>query len=98
MANSQPALALVPSSVLLLEDGQQSGILVSIREPEADWYDFTQLHDALYAKGFTIYPGKPGGQPNFRLAVLGAIDSHDIERFLEALRQYLERIGALRGR
>ena len=84
--------------VLLLEDGQQSGILVSIREPEADWYDFTQLHDALYAKGFTIYPGKPGGQPNFRLAVLGAIDSHDIERFLEALRQYLERVGALRGR
>jgi 2-aminoethylphosphonate aminotransferase len=76
----------------LLEDEQQSRILVAIREPEADWYDFDQMHDALAAEGFTIYPGKPGAEPTFRLAVLGAIDARDIEAFLAALGRYLERM------
>jgi len=74
---------------LLLEDRHQSRILVAIRQPIAPWFDFDHLHDALYAQGFTIYPGKPQGTPTFRLAVLGDIDAKDIERFLVALRAYL---------
>ena len=74
----------------LLEDRHQSGILVAIREPRASWYDFDAMHDALFEQGFTIYPGKPGGTPTFRLAVLGDIDAADIESFLAALRRYLE--------
>ena len=50
------------------------------------------LHDALYAEGFTIYPGKTAGQPTFRLSVLGAIDVSDIERFLTALNRFLARV------
>jgi 2-aminoethylphosphonate-pyruvate transaminase len=73
----------------LLEDRHQSGILVAIREPRAPWYDFKAMHDALFEEGFTIYPGKPGGAPTFRLAVLGDIDETDIENFLAALRRYL---------
>ena len=76
----------------LLEDQHQSRILVAIREPSADWYDFDHMHDALDAKGFTIYPGKPGAEPTFRLAVLGAIDARDIEAFLVALRGYLHEV------
>ena len=76
----------------LLEDEHQSRILVAIREPKADWYNFDHMHDALDAEGFTIYPGKPGAEPTFRLAVLGAIDARDIEAFLAALGRYLERM------
>ncbi|MBW2231787.1 MAG: 2-aminoethylphosphonate--pyruvate transaminase [Deltaproteobacteria bacterium] len=76
----------------LLEDEQQSGILVAIREPQEPWYDFEALHDAMDVEGFTIYPGKPGAVPTFRLAVLGAIDESDIRAFLTALRRYLERV------
>ncbi len=72
-------------------DGEPSRILVAIRAPEAPWYDFEDMHDALFEQGFTIYPGKPGAVPTFRLAVLGAIDASDIEAFLEALEQYLSR-------
>ena len=75
---------------LLLEPEQQSRILVAIREPEQDWYDFEHMHAAMDAAGFTIYPGKPGAVPTFRLAVLGDIDSGDIRSFLEALRGYLD--------
>ena len=77
---------------LLLEDEVQSRILVAIREPAEDWYDFDHMHDALAEEGFTIYPGKPGAEPTFRLAVLGAIDARDIEAFLFALGGYLERV------
>lgn len=73
----------------LLDDRHQSGILVAIREPAAAWFNFNELHDALYAEGFTIYPGKPQGTPTFRLSVLGDIDASDIESFLGALRTYL---------
>lgn len=76
----------------LLEDEHQSRILVAIREPDADWYNFDHMHDALAAEGFTIYPGKPGSEPTFRLAVLGAIDARDIEAFLASLGRYLERM------
>ena len=74
---------------LLLEDRHQSWILVAIREPRAPWFNFNDLHDALYAQGFTIYPGKPQGVPTFRLSVLGDIGPTDIKRFLTALGEWL---------
>jgi aspartate aminotransferase-like enzyme len=79
------ALGLEP----LLDEGEPSRILVAIRAPQEPWYDFDAMHDALDAEGFTIYPGKPGAAPAFRLAVLGAIDHRDIEAFLEALGRYV---------
>lgn len=79
---------------LLLEDALQSRILVAIRAPEAAWYDFEAMHDALDAEGFTIYPGKPGAAATFRLAVLGAIDHRDITAFLDALGRHLRGVRA----
>lgn len=76
---------------MLLDDRHQSRILVAVRDPGASWFDFNEVHDALYAQGFTIYPGKPQGAPTFRLSVLGAIDRSDIERFLAALMTHLAR-------
>ncbi|MBP9947207.1 MAG: 2-aminoethylphosphonate--pyruvate transaminase [Vicinamibacteria bacterium] len=76
---------------MLLDDRHQSRILVAVKDPGASWFDFNEVHDALYAQGFTIYPGKPQGAPTFRLSVLGAIDRLDIERFLAALNTHLAR-------
>src|SRR5262249_51742264 len=70
---------------LLLPPEEQSRILVAVREPAEAWYDFTTLHDALYAQGYTIYPGKAGRARCFRLAVLGDIDARDVAGFVRAL-------------
>ena len=75
---------------LLLEPDHQSRILIAVREPAESWYDFTRLHDALYAQGYTIYPGKAGRIPCFRLSVLGDIDERDIAGFVTALADHVE--------
>ena len=56
----------------------QSRILLSIVEPDNESYSFNDMHDYLYARGFTIYPGKLAGQQTFRLAILGALTLEDI--------------------
>ena len=48
------------------------------------------MHDLLYEKGFTIYPGKIGKKGTFRLANMGAIDYKDIENFLKALKEVIQ--------
>ena len=70
----------------------ESHILLTVYDPELPKYNFETMHDYLYAKGFTIYPGKIGEQNTFRLANMGAIDAKDIKRFLKVLRLYLKRI------
>lgn len=51
------------------------------------------MHDACYAQGFTIYPGKMQGQGTFRLCALGAITAVDIEAFFHVLRGVLMELG-----
>jgi len=67
----------------------QSHILTTFYEPENPNYDFERMHDLLYEKGFTIYPGKIK-EKTFRLANMGAINSEDIKSFLDAMNQVLE--------
>ncbi len=79
---------------LLIEDERmQSRILTSVVEPKNQEYDFDRLHDRLYEKGFTIYPGKIGNMNTFRIANMGAIDYRDIENFLSALKDSLKCMG-----
>jgi 2-aminoethylphosphonate aminotransferase len=80
---------------LLLPLEQHSRILTAVLEPRHPHYSFKTMHDHLYARGFTIYPGKIPGLDTFRVANLGAIDRTDIEAFLEALRTYLDAYGIL---
>jgi len=54
---------------------------------------FNKMHNLLYEKGFTIYPGKIGKKNTFRVGNMGAIDSDDIKKFLVALKETLDRIG-----
>ncbi|TAE02069.1 MAG: 2-aminoethylphosphonate--pyruvate aminotransferase, partial [Bacteroidetes bacterium] len=59
-------------------------------EPTDKNYNFEQMHDYLYAKGFTIYPGKGAKKATFRLSVLGDLYAQDIKNFLVVLADYLK--------
>ncbi len=76
----------------LLPYEQQSKILLAIIEPKNDKYNFDEMHDYLYQKGFTIYPGKGAKAATFRLSVLGDLYPQDIKNFLAALKGYLDAI------
>lgn len=76
----------------LLPYEQQSKILLAVIEPKNEKYDFNQMHDYLYSKGITIYPGKGASKATFRLSVLGELYKQDIEDFLTELKGYLSTI------
>jgi 2-aminoethylphosphonate aminotransferase len=73
----------------LLPDAYQSKILLAIKEPSGSTYNFDAMHDYLYQRGFTIYPGKGAKEATFRLSVLGDLYKKDIENFLSELKGYL---------
>jgi len=70
----------------------QSKLITTFMEPACDKYDFHAMHDYLYERGFTIYPGKLDRVGTFRIANIGAISDRDIEAFLEVLGQYVRLI------
>ena len=78
---------------LLLKEDLHSKILTAVLEPTHKCYDFNVMHDLLYDKGFTIYPGKIGNLNTFRISNMGAIDHHDIEDFLDAFAQVMAIMG-----
>lgn len=77
----------------LLPDEYQSKILLAIKEPVHPNYNFDAMHDYLYARGYTIYPGKGAKEATFRLSILGDLYKQDIEGFLECLGGYLQLAG-----
>lgn len=64
----------------------QSGLVLSLVYPDHPGWSFSELHDACYRQGFTIYPGKLEPTRTFRLCSLGAIDTPDIESFAQVFR------------
>jgi 2-aminoethylphosphonate-pyruvate transaminase len=75
---------------VLTKAADESNLLITLLYPEDPNFDFDVMHDKLYQKGFTIYPGKVGILKTFRLAVLGAIDHNDISNFLDELENTLK--------
>ncbi|MGI6737374.1 MAG: 2-aminoethylphosphonate aminotransferase [Anaerovoracaceae bacterium] len=71
---------------------QQSRLVVSVLYPDDPNFNYEQIHDYCYERGFIIYPGKVADLPTFRLCCLGTIVPKDIEDFFvvleEALRKY----------
>lgn len=76
----------------LVEKEHHSRIITSIIEPQAEKYDFDEMHDFFFEKGFTIYPGKINNYNTFRISNIGQIDHTDMTAFLEVLKTYLIRI------
>ena len=73
----------------LVDKKYRSKILTAIIEPEDKNYNFSEMHDFLYKRDFTIYPGKGATQNTFRIANMGAITKHDITQFLGYLEEYI---------
>ncbi|WP_297417189.1 2-aminoethylphosphonate aminotransferase [Clostridium sp.] len=72
----------------LVDEQNSSMLLTSIIEPEIANYSFNDLHDYLYNKGFTIYPGKIASQTTFRIANIGQIYPENMVKFIEILEEY----------
>jgi len=71
----------------------QGHLVVTIKAPEDDKFDFFKLHDYCYERGFTIYPGKMFGLETFRLCNLGLITHTDIEDFFEVAKEAFREMG-----
>jgi len=78
---------------MLVKEEDQSHLITAIFEPETTQYSFDALHDFARKHGFTIYPGKLGNISTFRIANIGDIKPHEMQRFTEVLKTYLDSIG-----
>jgi 2-aminoethylphosphonate-pyruvate transaminase len=78
---------------MLVAEEDQSHLITAIFEPETPEYNFETLHDFARKHGFTIYPGKLGNINTFRIANIGDIKPHEMQRFTEVLKTYLDSIG-----
>ena len=79
----------------LIDKEHHSKIITSIIEPKTEKYNFDEMHDFFFEKGFTIYPGKVNNYDTFRISNIGQIDYTDMQAFLKVLEEYLARINYL---
>jgi 2-aminoethylphosphonate-pyruvate transaminase len=77
----------------LLPEAILSRILTAYIEPDHAAYTFDGMHDRLFAKGFTIYPGKGANKATFRLANMGALVPEDMREFVAAMKSSLSDMG-----
>ena len=77
---------------MLVEKSLQSHLITAILEPESEHYSFEKFHDKAREIGFTIYPGKLGNVNTFRIANIGDIQPHEMERFVVFMKQYFNEI------
>lgn len=76
----------------LVSEEASSMLLTSIAEPQIDGYSFEELHDYLYNRGFTIYPGKILSKNTFRIANIGQIYPENMIKFIEILEEYVSQL------
>jgi 2-aminoethylphosphonate-pyruvate transaminase len=77
----------------VIDKNIQGRLVVTVKAPEDDRFDFNMLHDYCYGRGFTIYPGKMFGLATFRLCNLGWITHKDIEDFFVVAKEAFVEMG-----
>ncbi|MDP4090097.1 MAG: 2-aminoethylphosphonate--pyruvate transaminase, partial [Bacillota bacterium] len=77
----------------LVAPKNHSRLITTVVEPEYEGYSFDEMHDYLFERGFTIYPGKISSHNTFRIANIGQIDYRDMEQFIGLLEEYLGKVG-----
>jgi 2-aminoethylphosphonate-pyruvate transaminase len=77
----------------VIDKAIQGGLVVTVKAPEDDKFDFFKLHDYCYERGFTIYPGKMFGLQTFRLCNLGIITAEDIRDFFVVAKEAFQEMG-----
>jgi len=71
----------------------QGKLVVTVKAPSDDKFDFATLHDYCFERGFTIYPGKMFGLQTFRLCNLGLITEDDIKDFFVVAKEAFVKMG-----
>lgn len=74
----------------LVPEDQHAKILTAFKWPESGNFTFEEMHDYLYQKGVTIYPGKNAKEKTFRISNIGELNSEDINFFLKNLSEFLK--------
>jgi 2-aminoethylphosphonate-pyruvate transaminase len=78
---------------LLLPEEIQGKLVCSLLYPNDPNFTFEKMHDYVYERGFTIYPGKVSDMPTFRLCSLGTIVPEDVEAFWACLEEGFKEMG-----
>lgn len=86
MLDGMTALGFQP----LLPAELHSGLLTAFHTPTWPGFTFERLHDFLFARDITLYPGKLPGTDTFRVANIGALTPDDLRTFLAAVKNYLD--------
>jgi 2-aminoethylphosphonate-pyruvate transaminase len=73
----------------LLPRALHSGLLTAFHAPARPGFTFERLHDFLYARGITLYPGKLPGTDTFRVANIGALTPADLAAFVAAVEEFI---------
>lgn len=73
----------------LLPSPLHSGLLTAFHTPARPGFTFDRLHDYLFARGITLYPGKLPGTDTFRVANIGALTPADLTAFVTAVDDFL---------
>lgn len=73
----------------LLPQPLHSGLLTAFHTPAREGFTFDRLHDFLYARDITLYPGKLPGTDTFRVANIGALTPVDLAAFVAAVEEFL---------
>ena len=77
----------------LLDPAITTGLVIAIKYPEDKKFNFKKVHDYLFKEGITIYPGKIGNLPTFRLCNLGANTPADVKAAMKELKAALKACG-----
>ncbi|MBP8969929.1 MAG: 2-aminoethylphosphonate aminotransferase [Lachnospiraceae bacterium] len=77
----------------VLDRSVQSGLVSAIAYPDDPNWNFEKVHDYVYERGFTIYPGKIESKGTFRLCALGVITAEDIKEFWKVFEEALKATG-----
>lgn len=71
-----------------VKEEYHSPIITTFLYPEKRTFEFKSFYNFLKTKGFVIYPGKLSDEDTFRIGNIGDITLKDIERLLEAIKEY----------
>jgi 2-aminoethylphosphonate aminotransferase len=82
--------------VCLVPEAWHSKLLTAFLEPDHPAWSFDAMHDYLYERGITVYPGKLSAARTFRIANIGDLQPADLECFLAHLREFLASRGISR--
>lgn len=75
----------------VVEPEFHSKILTTFYAPKDSNYSFDSMHDYLFERGVTLYPGKVSDLDTFRVSNLGDLNLEDIDLYLNLLKEYLHK-------